>query len=120
MFDAGVNCSFAAFRVDSGRRDRESVIYTRKAFELVGTIICLSGGAESRRVAIVVVEETAQTRSFLVIAYASSHTLLRMNDAAFQSLMITLGVIMFHILLDGEAKMLLPEGDYLVQTLALD
>ena len=42
------------------------------------------------------------------------------NDVTFQSLMISLNVVMFHILLDGEAKMLLSTRDDLVQDLSLD
>ena len=83
----------------------------------------LSTGAGSSTVllsssfAIVVVEEAAQANPCFDGAFASSHALLCMDDAATQSLMVSLAVVVLHILLDGEAKMPLPNGNDLVQTL---
>ena len=69
---------------------------------------------------IVIFEKSSESRPYFDSAFTPSHTLLGMNDAAIQSLMITLSVVVRHILLDGEAEMLLSERNDLVQTLGFD
>ena len=43
-----------------------------------------------------------------------------MNDAATQSLVVSLCVVVLHVLSDEQAKVLLPKGDDFVQALGLD
>ena len=74
----------------------------------------------SGRVAIVVVEDATKTRPFFDDAFASSHTIVYMNDVAIQALMVSLCMVVLHILLNGKAKMFLSKGNDLAQTLGLD
>ena len=74
----------------------------------------------SGRCTIVIIEETSESRPCFDRASAPSHALPGMNDVTVQSLMVSLAVVMFHILLDGKAKMLLSERDDLIQELSLD
>ena len=57
--------------------------------------------------AIVIAEEAAHARSFLDNAVVPSHFFICMNDAATQSLVVSLSVVMLHVLLDSQAKVLL-------------
>ena len=77
--------------------------------------VAFSGGF-----AIVIVEKAAQARSSINSAVASSHIVFCNNNAATQSLMVSLCMVMLHILPDRETKMFLSKRNDLVQTLGLD
>ena len=70
----------------------------------------MSGGTT-----IVIIGETSESRSRVNNASAPTYAFLGVNDATFQSLMVALGVVVFHILLYGEAKMLFSERDDFIQ-----
>ena len=70
--------------------------------------------------AIVIVEKSSQARPCSDCAIAPSHLLLRTNDAATQSLVVSLEVVVLHVLFGRQAKVLLPKGDDFVQALGLD
>ena len=70
--------------------------------------------------AIIVVEQAAQARACFDDALVLSHVLFCMNDTVIHPLMVSLCMVVLHILLDREAKMLLSQEDDLVQTLGLD
>ncbi len=70
--------------------------------------------------AIVVVEKSSYARPCSDYALAPSHLLVCMNDAATQSLVVSLEVVVLHVLFDEQAKVLLPKGDDFAQALGLD
>ena len=61
-------------------------------------------------------KQEIQAGSILDIAFASSHTIVCNNDAAIQSLAISLRVVVFRVLPDNETKMFLSKGNDFVQT----
>ena len=59
----------------------------------------------------VVVEEATQARPCLDDSLAPSYVLVCVNDAAAQSLMVALKMVVFHVLIDSRTKMPLSEGN---------
>ena len=88
--------------------------------DIVGRLEFVLSVAFSGGFAIVIVEEAAQARPCSNSAVASSHIVVCKNDAATQSLMVSLCMVVLHILPDRETKMFLSKRNDLVQTLGLD
>ena len=68
-------------------------------------------------VAIVVVGEAIQARPCFDRSLALSYVLVCVNDTATKFLMVSLCTVVLHVLLDCEAKMLLPKGNGFIHAL---
>ena len=88
---------------------REASGSTHRAVKIHGACLKPSG-----RFPIIVVKEAAETRSCLDRSLHYSNVLIWLNDLAVQSLMISLGVVVSHELIDCRTEMPLAKWNDLV------
>ena len=78
------------------------------------------GGLGSRRFPMVIPQQAANPFAALDLALCPANFLTWINQLIAQSLMVSLGVIMFQELADSGAKHLLAEENHFQETLSLD